>query len=343
MEEQAHDFVGHILTSALQRGASDVYLIPSIHGVNVRMRIDGVDEDVVTLPTEYGTRCVARLKVLAGLLTYITKTPQDGAIRDLPDASKAELRVAVVSTNCGERVAIRLMQSGSHYKFIDDLVFPDAIIKLLRRALELPSGLIILTGPTGSGKSTTIYALVRELLRHQHDPASILTIEDPIECRIDSISQISVAGTSQGGYASALRAVLRQDVKTIVIGEMRDREVVQVTIDAALTGHRVITTYHAGDIPGVYARLLHAGIESFLVAAAVTAVLTQRLLPSGVGNRRVPMVAGLLADDGWRDFVASNPGLVQLRRRIQDYPEADLHAAAAQMTESGRIPRSIRV
>jgi type II secretory ATPase GspE/PulE/Tfp pilus assembly ATPase PilB-like protein len=197
--------------------------------------------------------------------------------------------------------------------------------------------MIVLTGPTGCGKSTTIYALIRELLREHQDPTSIITLEDPIEKVIGNISQVNVAaGKDEWTYEIALRAALRQDVKTLVVGEMRDRGVVQVVLDAALTGHRVITTYHAGDIPSVYARMLHQGFEPFLIAAAVTGVVTQRLIP-GVDDKLVPAAALLEPDDAWREFVCTRPGLGQLRAHVADRPQADIRRRITALADQGRI------
>jgi type II secretory ATPase GspE/PulE/Tfp pilus assembly ATPase PilB-like protein len=278
------------------------------------------------------------LKVLAGLLTYRTTVAQDGAIQG-PEEDGAEIRVSVMPTNHGERVALRMLGRHSAPRRIETLNLPDSTVSLLKQMLAAPTGLLVLTGPTGSGKTTTIYAMIRELLRQQQDPASIITIEDPIECELPGISQTAVSEARQWGYAHALRAAMRQDVKTIVVGEMRDREVVKVTLDAALSGHRVITTYHAGDIPSVYARLLHQGFEPFLIAAAVTGVVTQRLVPAINGQGRLPVMAALIPNDEWRDFVASNPGLTQLRRQVRQYPEADLSQVAEAMMQHGAISR----
>jgi type II secretory ATPase GspE/PulE/Tfp pilus assembly ATPase PilB-like protein len=220
---------------------------------------------------------------------------------------------------------------------LEELGFPEPAERLLRSILTRPSGLLVLTGPTGSGKTTTIYALVRELQKMQNDPATIITLEDPIEQVIDGITQTTVSREGEWTYELALRAALRQDVKTIVIGEMRDRGVVQTTLDAALTGHRVITTYHAGDIPSVYARLLHQGFEPFLVASAITGVVTQRLMPLATGAGLAPVIGVLEPDNAWRDLVMANPGLSALRKAVRGYPTADPIRAAEALAKEGRV------
>ena len=338
---EAQDFVHETLMDAARQGASDLYWIPSGSGVDLRRRVDGIQHNVGRLPRDYGERCVTRVKVLAGLLTYKTKVSQDGALHLDVEGSRCDMRVSVMPSLHGERVSIRLLQAGDIPQHIENLNLSEAVAADLREMLRPESGLIILTGPTGSGKTTTIYAMIRELLKMHQDPASIITIEDPVECEIPGVTQSAVSAEGDWGYADALRAALRQDVKTLVVGEMRDREVVQVTLDAALTGHRVITTYHAGDIPSVYARMLHQGFEPFLVAAAITGVVTQRLAPAAGGTGRVPVVATLPPDDAWREFVATGPGLGELRAALRDRPTASLSAAAAKLKASHIITHSL--
>ena len=330
---EPHEYVELALGQAIDAGASDLYWIPGADMVQVRLRVQGEQRELTSLPRPYGQRCTTRIKVLAGLLTYRTNVSQDGVIAELRDRGRVNLRVSVMPTSHGERVSIRLHESAARPRTLESLGFPCPVVEALRRMLARPAGMIVLTGPTGCGKTTTIYALLRELIERQQDPASIITIEDPIELRIPGISQVSVSATPEWGYAAALRAALRQDVKTLAVGEMRDRDVVGVTLDAALTGHRVITTYHAGDIPAVYARMLHQGFEPFLVASAVTGVLSQRLVRRANGEGRTPVVAVLEPDEAWQEFLTGTPALGELRRKAREYPLADLDAAARRMPE----------
>jgi type II secretory ATPase GspE/PulE/Tfp pilus assembly ATPase PilB-like protein len=328
-------FVDRVLDEADRLGASDIYWLPEADAVAVRIRVHGAQREVARLPREFGETCVTRIKVLAGLLTYRKLVAQDGAIHRPPHA---EIRVSLIPTSHGERAALRLLPGARRQPALDELGFPPDITRLLRQMLDAPTGLIVLTGPTGSGKTTTIYALIQEILRRQQDPASILTLEDPIERVLDGVSQTAVAVDREWDYTAALRAALRQDVKTIVVGEMRDRAIVGLTLDAALTGHRVITTYHAGDIPSVYARMLHQGFEPFLIASALTGVVTQRLVPRTDGRGSYPIIAAIAPDDEWRDFVISNPGLAALRREIRRHPQADLAAAAHRLSNDESLP-----
>ena len=350
MDIEAHKFVEKTIDDALKADASDIFFIPSKDMYSVRRRVEGVQEEIAELPYDYGNMCVAHLKALAGLLTYRTRISQDGVIRDTVDSGNSmkfadsELRISTFPTICGERIAIRIIKEGGSASYIEDLGFSPEAESALKRMVVKPCGLQILTGPTGSGKTTTIYAMIRELLRNSQDSSSIITIEDPVESVIEGVSQSSVSKSGdEWGYAKALRAALRQDVKTLVIGEMRDREVVKVALDAALTGHRVITTYHAGDIPSVFARMLHQGFEPFLIAAAVSGVVTQRLVKAESGEKRIPVVALLETDDDWKDFISAGPQLCEIRRKIASIPGADLMSEAERMEKRGIISPNWRL
>ncbi len=334
-------FVDAILSEAVAASASDIYWIPAAESCSVRFRINGIQKELRQVRgSDFISQCSSRIKVLAGMLTYMTKISQDGAIRGFANFPDAELRVSAIPTVYGERISIRILHASGDPSDLENLGYSDVLVSAMRRMLQPSCGLIILTGPTGSGKTTAIYAMIRELLRNSQDPASIISIEDPIEKIIPGISQVSLTKKQdEWGYEDALRAVLRHDVKTIVIGEIRDVNVAKVVLSAALSGHRVITTLHAGDIPSVYARLLHQGFEPFLIASAITGILSQRLLPSKSMDRRIPVAAYLLPDDHWRDFVVENPGLAELRRKIQSYPGADIQLSAENMAGDGLIRR----
>jgi len=332
------EMVDAMLREAARRRASDLYLLPGKTDYEIRFRQDGVQSTWAVVPVAAGRQCVARIKVLARLLTYRSQVAQDGSLRDQAKYGYAEFRVAVMPTIHGERATLRVLDTGAGPKQLEDLNFPPEAVAALRLALAKPGGMILLTGPTGCGKTTTIYALVRELLRMKKDPASIISIEDPVECEIPGISQVSVSAEQEGwGYPDALRSALRQDLKTLVIGELRDRDVVKVALDAALTGHLVISSYHAGDIPSVYARLLSQGFEPFLVAATVTCVVAQRLVDAADGGRRVPVAAAFVPDAKWADLLLSRPGVEALRDAVKSHPAADLAAITRRLAEQGVI------
>jgi type II secretory ATPase GspE/PulE/Tfp pilus assembly ATPase PilB-like protein len=331
--------VDAVLSDAVRLGASDIYWIPSRESCKIRLRINGLQKEIREIRnTDFASQCTSRLKVLSGMLTYRTKISQDGVIRGVANFADAELRVAAMPTIHGERISVRILNSAADGQHLENLGFQPYILDILRKMLAPSSGLIILTGPTGSGKTTTIYAMIRELLRNSQDPASIISIEDPVEKVIPGISQVSLTRSSdEWNYEDALKSALRQDVKTIVIGEIRDYAVAKVVISAALSGHRVITTLHAGDIPSVYARLLHQGFEPFLIASAISGVLTQRCVCSAEKDARIPIAAALIPDDAWRDFVISNPNLCELRKKIKNYPYADLKSEAMEMVAKNLI------
>ncbi len=335
---EPHIFVENTIKDALAKNASDIFFLPASDSVNVRIRINTEQENIADLPADYGKMCIAHIKALASLLTYRTKISQDGVIRKFKNV---ELRISTLPTICGERISIRVIQDNSSEQLIDDLNFQPKIAETIKTMTLRPNGLTILTGPTGCGKTTTIYAIIRELLLNSQDPASIITIEDPVECAINGISQASVSGNEEEwSYPEALRAALRQDVKTLIIGEMRDREVVKVALDAALTGHRVITTYHAGDIPSVFARMLHQGFEPFLIAAALSGIVTQRLVKAENKSERIPVAAALTLDDNWRDFIAEHPPLCEIRKRVAATPLANLATEAANLAKKDIITKN---
>lgn len=338
--EEPHIYAEKLLQKAVDCGASDLYWLPEEEQYRIRMRVNGLQKKIGTVPLDYGIQAVTRLKVMAGMLTYKTRIAQDGVIREFADSAGIEIRCASMPTSQGERMTLRIFNQNSNLLNLEDLGYSDEILSLIQKMLQKSSGLIILNGPTGSGKTTTIYAMIRELLKTQQDPATIITLEDPIECEIPEISQVNVAHDSEWGYADALRATLRQDVKTIIVGELRDPEVLKVTLDAALTGHRVITTYHADDIPSIYARMLHQGFDPFLIASAVTGAITQRVIPSIDGEKMVCAAAAFIPDDNWIDFLAKNPGLNELRNQIKKYPVADLQTSVKKLADADLIEKS---
>lgn len=366
-------FVERLLSRAAADGVSDIYLIPEEKGIAVRRRIRGVPETVTRLEPAYAAECVNRLKVLAAMLTYRNSIAQDGVIRGVAGAPDTEFRLAVLPTIHGERVTIRLLAAGRTLTGLEALGFVPDVAAALRDMVSRTGGMVIFTGPTGSGKTTTIYACVRHLLEREEDPASILSIEDPVENDFGVISQVSLTrGTEEWNYGAALRAALRQDVKTLVVGEMRDREVVRMTLEAALTGHRVLTTFHAGDVAAVYARLLHLDFEPYLVAGTIAGVVNQRLVnrlcpacrrpepahsdfcrQAGITSAwtapgcdacngrgtvgRMPVASLVRADDDWRELVASKPPLGHLRKAAAERPFGTLDQALRQAVAAGEI------
>jgi general secretion pathway protein E len=272
----AVDLVEMVLTEARGAGASDVHLLPTPSGLDLRWRVDGVLVPVAVVPPRLAPNVVARLKVLADLLTYRTDVPQEGRIRGA--GAEGEVRVSTFPTLHGEKAVIRLFAASGRYLRLDDLGLPAEVRSALARALCETSGAILLTGPAGSGKTTTIYACLRELVDASGGRRNLVTLEDPIEVAVDGVTQSQVNPGAGFDLATGLRSLLRQDPEVIVIGEIRDRPTAEVAFQASLTGHLVLSTFHAGSAAGAVGRLADMGIEPYLIRSGLLAVVSQRLV-----------------------------------------------------------------
>ncbi len=267
--------VDRLLTLAHERGASDLHLDPAEGGVEVSLRKDGALYKTETLSCELAPRLVGRFKALADLLVYQTDLPQEGRISAQRSCIGAELRIATYPTLCGERVAVRLDTAEGGPSQLGELGLPASVQEELRCAIAQPEGVLLTTGPSGSGKTTTLYSCLRHLAGGDR---KVVTIEDPVERRIEGITQTEINEPAGLDFARALRSMLRQDPDVILIGEIRDRETAQISLEAGLTGHLVLSSIHAGHAALVFARLLEMGIEPFVLTTAVRGVLAQRLV-----------------------------------------------------------------
>jgi len=266
-----------VILAAARRGrASDVHLVPAETGMTVSFRIDGVLQEVAALPRQMSGNVVSRLKVLAELLTYQTEVPQEGRIRDTED--DVEMRVSTFPTLYGEKAVIRLFVATGRYRFIDDLGLPETVAATLQATLSETGGAILATGPAGSGKTTTVYACLRELARACPTPRSLATLEDPIETVIEGAAQSQIRPAAGFDYQTGLRSLLRQDPEVILVGEIRDKPTAEIVFQAALTGHLVLTTFHAGSAAEAVGRLLDMGIEPYQLRSGLLCVLNQRLV-----------------------------------------------------------------
>jgi general secretion pathway protein E len=275
----AMQFVELLLAAARDAGASDVHLQPTPLGLLVNWRIDGVLLPVGEFSRGKAADIVSRLKVLAELLTYRTDVPQEGRIRrDQPESGCVEMRVSTFPTLHGERAVVRLFAGQNRYLHVADLGLPAEIEATLGRLLDETSGALVLTGPAGSGKTTTAYACLRDIVQSSAGRRSVVTLEDPIEVAIDGVSQSQVQPAAGFTLATGLRSLMRQDPEVILVGEIRDTDTVETVFQAALTGHLVISTFHAGSAPGALSRLLDMGIEPYLVTSGIRAVIHQRLV-----------------------------------------------------------------
>jgi type II secretory ATPase GspE/PulE/Tfp pilus assembly ATPase PilB-like protein len=267
-----------ILREAVRRGASDVHFEPTHRAIEVRFRLDGVVQSVATLEREVASNLVARLKVMAELLTYRLDIPQEGGMRAGPSSYGADMRVSTFPTIHGERAVVRVFDPAVHTLELEQLGFAPDSFAALTGLLRERSGAVLLTGPSGSGKTTTIYACLRYILRSSGGGRHIVTIEDPVEQVIEGISQSQARRGTEFDFARGLRSVLRQDPEVIMIGEIRDRETAAIAVEAALTGHLVFSTLHAGSACGVVSRLIEMGVEPHLLTSGLKGVLNQRLV-----------------------------------------------------------------
>ena len=267
--------VNHILMDAIRKQASDIHFEPYERTLRVRFRLDGVLYEMMRPPLQLRNAVVSRLKIMSRLDIAERRLPQDGRIKLKAKGREMEFRVSVMPTLFGEKVVLRLLDKTGLQLDMTRLGFEDSQFQAFREAINQPYGMILVTGPTGSGKTTTLYSALSELNRISHN---ILTAEDPVEYSLAGINQIQIHEAIGLNFATALRSFLRQDPDILMVGEIRDFETAEVAVKAALTGHLVLSTVHTNDASSTIVRLLNMGVESFLVSSAVNLVLAQRLV-----------------------------------------------------------------
>ncbi|MCC6286011.1 MAG: Flp pilus assembly complex ATPase component TadA [Phycisphaerales bacterium] len=345
-------YVNHIISTAIREGASDIHIEPQEKKLKVRFRIDGVLFEMMNPPASMGPAITSRLKIMANLDIAERRLPQDGRIRCTVQGRKLDLRMSTIPTAQGlEKTVMRILDTRSINRNLEELGFDPSMLELWKNAVDAPHGIVLVTGPTGSGKTTTLYASLRTLDKGK---LNISTVEDPVEYHLDGITQTQAHEKIGMTFSAALRALLRQDPDVIMLGEIRDKETAGIAIQAALTGHLVLSTLHTNDAPSSVTRLVNIGIEPFLVGAAVNAVLAQRLIrrlcvhckveqatseetreylamqgldgdtmwsPKGCERCRGTGYSGrvgiyelLVIDDQMRDIVARNPNVSEFRR-----------------------------
>ncbi|MCC6316763.1 MAG: type II/IV secretion system protein [Gemmatimonadaceae bacterium] len=355
LRAQANDapvvqLVNAMLADALRTGASDLHLETGRDGLRARLRQDGVLRDVATYPARLAAGALSRVKLLAGLDIAERRLPQDGRARVRLGDREVDLRVSTLPALHGESVVLRVLDHGGGARDLPALGMPVTVEAAFARVLARTSGLVLVTGPTGSGKTTTLYAA---LARLNQPGVKVVTVEDPVEYQLPGVTQVPVHRKAGLTFATALRSILRHDPDIVMVGEMRDRETADVAIQAALTGHLVFSTLHTGDAPSGVTRLVDMGVEPYLVAATVQAILAQRLVrvlcpacvrraPTGEG---VPVGCAACGGSGFR----GRTGLYELfvpddaaRQRIVAGATGDqLRAAArtagvASLVDAGR-------
>jgi len=267
--------VNHILYQAVKRGASDIHIEPFEKELDVRYRIDGVMYNVMNPPKRVQGALTSRIKIMAGMNIAEKRIPQDERIEIKVGDKAIDIRVSVLPVVFGERIVMRLLDKSRTFANLEDLGFSERDFSVLLKAISQPNGIIFVTGPTGSGKTTTLYSILSRISKPE---VNIITVEDPVEYQMSGIGQVQVKEKIGMTFAAALRSILRQDPDIIMIGETRDQETAQIAIQAALTGHLVLSTLHTNSAPATITRLLDMGVEPYLIASSIVAACAQRLV-----------------------------------------------------------------
>lgn len=270
-----------IMNFAAKNKASDIHIEPLEHDIKVRCRVDGVLREIMKLPKNSEAALVSRIKILANLKIDEHRIPQDGQFTISVEDRPIDLRIAISPTVWGEQIVIRLLdKTGSSFE-LEAMGYTGRSLKMLRQGLSMPHGMILTSGPTGSGKSTSMYAMLQEI---KSDSINIVTLEDPVEYKMDGVNQIQVNPAVGLTFATGLRSILRQDPDVVMVGEIRDKETANLAVQAALTGHLVFSTLHTNSAAGILPRLLDMGIEPFLIASTVHTVIGQRLARKAISG-----------------------------------------------------------
>jgi type II secretory ATPase GspE/PulE/Tfp pilus assembly ATPase PilB-like protein len=352
--------VDDLLKQAVESAASDVHFEPTSSGLAIKFRLDGVLSPVENLPIAMADNVVARLKVLGGLLTYRNDIPQEGRL-DLNGSASGkvtDVRLAVFPTLYGQRAVIRMFYRQENLLELDQLGFSPAVQERLKVVAAQNQGVLLLTGPAGSGKSTTLAAILRHISRTMPGK-SIVTLEDPVEIRIDGITQVPITPHGQMTFPTALRSLVRQDPQVLMIGEIRDAETARIAIEAGLTGHLLMSTMHSGAPAGALLRLLEMGIEPYQVTSSIVAVVNQRLVrrlcdkckkkdstgqvqPAGceaclgTGFKGRLLIAEMVQlDSSLRKAILAKADLDELERQLRDRGHISIVQDGRRLVESG--------
>ena len=365
-------FVNYIIYNAVKEGASDIHIEPGDKQLKVRYRIDGILFQMVSPPHNMHAPVVSRIKIMANLDISERRLPQDGRIRVTIRGRNIDMRVSTLPTTHGEKVVIRIMDMSSTQLNLTDLGMDGDTLVILEHQIRQPHGIILVTGPTGSGKSTTLYAALRTM---DGQRMNISTVEDPVEFQLPGVTQTQVHDKIGMSFAAALRSLLRQDPDVIMVGEIRDEETARIAVQASLTGHLVLSTLHTNDAPSSITRLVNIGVEPYLIAASTNAVLAQRLvrrickhckdtyeappeeagfikmygfeatdLQRGKGcercrhtgfQGRVGIYELLALDDTYRDIITKCPTVTELRRLCKERSMVNLREDGFRKVKAG--------
>jgi type IV pilus assembly protein PilB len=274
-EEKVAEIVRHILSFAMKARASDIHIEPIEKITRVRYRIDGILEEKLSIPKELHEALVSRIKILSGMKIDEKRIPQDGRFNFISDDLEVDLRVSTLPITWGEKIVMRLLKKTGGVPSLSELGLRGRALKNLQDAILRPHGIILITGPTGSGKTTTLYSIIQQINTPR---VNIVTLEDPVEYKIQGVNQVQIKPEAGLTFASGLRAFLRQDPNIILVGEIRDQETADLAIQASLTGHLVFSTLHTNDAAGALPRLLDMHAEPYLLASSITAIVAQRVV-----------------------------------------------------------------
>ncbi|MBA4493267.1 GspE/PulE family protein [Paenactinomyces guangxiensis] len=340
-------YISNLFERATELRASDIHIEPQADGLRIRLRVDGFLVEIDRLPKQKIPAVISRLKVMSHLDIGEKRVPQDGAMAIASKEGKLDVRISTLPTLFGEKIVLRLLRNRPETASLDQLGMEREEIKRLQRLLAHASGLLIVTGPTGAGKTTTLYAMLQYL---NHKEANLVTLEDPVELQIPGINQVQIHPRAGLTFAQGLRAVLRQDPNVIMVGEIRDRETADIAIRAALTGHLVLTTLHTSDGASAVTRLLDMNIEPYRVAAALSGVVAQRLVRlvcnhcggegcaecQEMGYRgRTGAFEVIIMEEGVQQLVVNRSPLTELRQYFQSRGMSSLREAVMAKVKKG--------
>ena len=268
------DIVNEIFIDASKRSASDIHMDPWEDYLKIRIRIDGELIDYAKVPNNIKNNLITRIKILSGMNITETRLPQDGAIKANMGGEDIDMRVSALPTNKGEKVVVRILDYSKHISGLDSLGFTDTNLEKVKKVINAPNGIILVTGATGSGKSTTVYSILNKL---NEEDTNIITVEDPIEMDIEGINQVQTNSEIGLDFATVLRSILRQDPDIVMIGEIRDSETAKIAVRASITGHLVLSTLHTNDALTTIERLCDMGVERYLLSSSLAGIVSQKL------------------------------------------------------------------
>lgn len=335
----AKTYVANLLQQAVTRGASDIHLEPAAQGYDVRLRIDGLLTTVETLSPTVGRAAVSRLMVIAQLLTYRQDLPQEGRLPiEMADSQTGPGRLSIMPTRHGLRAAVRL-STDARQLTLDQLGLPEHVVSLVHQFTQSDAGMMLVTGPAGSGKTTTLHAVLRYITEHQPG-LSVVALEDPVERDLPGVTQIEVTPFGELTYERALRSMLRQDPQVLMLGEIRDAATASLAVQAALSGHRLLSTLHAGSPGSAVARLLEMGIEPYQITSALQLIVTQRLIrratPDGYAGR-CPIAEAATLTTPLRQAILQRADAQTLQATIESQPGHVTLAQSAQQLMASRV------